>query len=179
MGYAMGSSTQNDTLTNATQNSAGSNTNSYSTAQSSLQNQLMQAFASMLPATANGGLSPNVQNMETANANQINENSQSVGTQMNRYLAARGFGKSGTMGEAAEQTQLGRASALGANASAASGTQLSFDQSLLSDSLAAAFTSMGSTATANSQNYSNVYGTGSSSSGGGGLNLTFGGGGGD
>jgi hypothetical protein len=117
--------------------------------------------------------------METANANQINENSQSVGTQMNRYLAARGFGKSGTMGEAAEQTQLGRASALGANASAASGTQLSFDQSLLSDSLAAAFTSMGSTATANSQNYSNVYGTGSSSSGGGGLNLTFGGGGGD
>jgi hypothetical protein len=148
MGLSLGGSTSSGSSNSTTSNN-GTTATTYSQGQSSLQSQLMQAFSSMLPGVSNGGLSPNVQNMETANANQINQNYSTVGDQMNRYLAARGFGKSGSVGKAAEQTELSRQGALGTNASNASGQQLSFDQSLLTDSLAAAFAGMGSSTSNN------------------------------
>ncbi len=174
VGYSTGGQTHtNDSTTTAS--SSGSTANTYSGGQLSLQDQLMQAFSQMLGGVSNGGLSPNVQAMETGNANQINQNYQSVGDQMNRYLAARGFGKSGSVGKAAEQTALSREGALGTNASNAAGTQLSFDQSLLSDSLAASFASMGTSGSASSSSNNYTATTGHTGSAGAGASLTFGG----
>lgn len=138
MGLSFGTTSNNS-------QSQASQQGTYSAGQSSLQNSLMQAFSSLLPGITSGSLSPNVQNMETANANQINQNYSSVGQKMNRFLAARGFGQSGQTGQVATQTELSRQGALGANASNASGQQLSLDQSLLTDSLLAAFNKIGTT----------------------------------
>lgn len=144
MGLSLGGSSSKTSSTGTTSSSGVSN-NNYSAGQTSLQDQLMSAFASMLPGISNGNLSPNVQNMQTANANQINTNYSTVGERMNRFLAARGFGQSGQTGKAQLQTELGRQGALAQNASNASGQQLDFDKALLSDALSAAFQATGST----------------------------------
>lgn len=175
MGFFTEGNTSGTSATSGSSNTQGSTANTYSLAQGNLQNQLMQAFTQMLGGVQNGGISPNVQAMETGNANQINQNYQSVGDQMNRYLAARGFGKSGSVGKAAEQTELSREGALGTNASNAAGTQLSFDQSLLSDSLAASFASMGTSGSASSSSNNYTATTGHTGSAGAGASLTFGG----
>jgi len=146
------------TSTNST--ASGSTAGTYSPAQSSLQNSLMQALSQLLPATANGSVSPNVANMETANASQINQQYNGMGDQMNRYLAARGFGQSGQTGQAAEQTNLAREGALASNTSAASGQQLGLDSTLLSDSLSAAFQQIGNTSQGTTAGSSSGWGAG-------------------
>jgi len=133
--------------------SNASQSNTYTAGQSALQDQLMSAFSSMLPGVSGGGLSPNVQAMETGNANQINQSYSALGDRMNRFLAARGFGKSGATGKAAEQTELSRQGALATNAGNAAGTQLNFDQSLLSDALLASFNKIGSTGTTSGSSF--------------------------
>jgi hypothetical protein len=145
--------------TNSSSTSSGSNSNTYTAGQTSLQNSLMTALSQLLPAASNGSLSPNVQNTETANANSINQQYSQVGQNMNRYLAARGFGQSGSTGQAALQTELGRQGALAANESSASGQQLSLDSTLLSDSLQAAFNSTGSTSSGATSGSSSNWGT--------------------
>jgi hypothetical protein len=95
---------------------------------------------------ASGGLSPNVQATETAGADQINKTSAGLGDRMNKFLAARGFGKSGAAGSSALQTEIGREGALGTNASAAAGTQIGENNTLLSDALGFAFANPGQTA---------------------------------
>ncbi|GEM_PF-6574825 len=149
--------------TKTSSQATGSTQNTYTPGQSSLQDSLMQAFSTLLPGVASGAMSPNVTNIQTANANQINQNYAGVGDQMNRYLAARGFGQSGSTGKAAVQTDLARQGALAQNASNASGQQLSFDQSLLSDALGAAFQQVGNTSSGNTSGSS--FGWGVSGSG--------------
>jgi hypothetical protein len=157
--------------TKTSSQASGSTANTYSAGQSSLQDSLMSAFSQLLPGVASGSMSPNVTNMETANANSINQNYQGVGDQMNRYLAARGFGQSGSTGKAAMQTELGRQGALAQNASSASGQQLSFDQSLLSDALGAAFQNTGNTSTGTNSGSSFGWGASASISPAGSLGL--------
>jgi hypothetical protein len=138
MGLSLGGSSSNSQGTDSSQNT-------YTPGQSALQDSLMQAFSKLLPGVASGSMSPNVTAMQTGNADQINKSYDAVGTRMNRFLAARGFGQSGETGKAQLQTELGRQGALGANASNAAGQQLNFDQSLLNDSLLAAFNKVGTT----------------------------------
>ena len=116
----------------------------YAPGQMSLQDLLMKAFAAMVPGMATGTLSPNVQATETAGADQINKSYSTVGDRANRFLAARGFGKSGQVGKAALDTEVGRQGALAQNYTSAAGLQLNQNSAYLSDALAAAFASMGS-----------------------------------
>jgi hypothetical protein len=83
---------------------------------------------------------------------------------MNRFLAARGFGQSGSTGKAAVQTELGRQGALAGNNSAAAGQQLNFDQALLGDSLLAAFNKVGDTSSGTTSGSSFGWGAGLSGS---------------
>jgi len=131
--------------TSSKSSASGTTANTYTPGQTDLQSQLMSALGTLLPGITSGSTSPNVTNMETANANQINQNYSAMGDKMNRFLAARGFGQSGSTGKAAMQTELGRQGAQAANLSAGSGQQLSLDQSLLNDSLLAAFNQIGNT----------------------------------
>jgi hypothetical protein len=135
--------------TQSKSSATGTTANTYTPGQTDLQSSLMQALSTLLPGITSGATSPNVTNMQTANANQINQNYAGVGDQMNRFLAARGFGQSGSTGKAAMQTELGRQGALAQNASDASGQQLNLDQSLLSDSLLAAFNQIGNSSSQN------------------------------
>jgi hypothetical protein len=127
--------------------SSGTKTNTYSGDQSGLQSTLASIFQSLSPSLASGGISPNVQAMQTAGADQINKTSAGLGDRMTKFLAARGFGSSGTSGKTALQGELGRESALGANASAASGLQLQQNNQSLQDMLGFAFANPGQNTT--------------------------------
>lgn len=139
LGHAMGSTEQ------STQSDAS---NKYSSGQTSLQDSILKALGTFIPGLTSGVVSPNVTNLQTAGADQINKTSSGLGDRMQRFLAQRGFGKSGTSGKVALSTELGRESALGANASAASGLQLQQNSGMLSDALKAAFETMGSSGSA-------------------------------
>jgi hypothetical protein len=125
--------------------------------------------------------------MQTAGADQINKTSAGLGDRMQKFLAQRGFGKSGTSGKVALQGELGRESALGANASAASALQLQQNNTMLSDALQLAFSKIGQTSattgTANSSGWGTSTGYSTSLGGGGGSPgfsyVNNGGGGGD
>lgn len=132
---------------NAAGTKSGQDTSTYSGQQTDLQTMLSQVFASLLPSTASGGISPNVQALQTAGANSINSTAASSGDKMNRFLASRGFGQSGQVGQSQLQTELGRQSALGANASAASGLQLQQNNTALQSALNFAFANPGKSST--------------------------------
>jgi len=119
----------------------------YSPGQGGLQESVMAFLRSMIPGIASGGLTPNVAAMKTASADAINKESTGVGDRMNRFLAARGLGKSGQSGKVALETELGRESALAANESKFAGLQLDQNNTLLADALKAAFEAMGSSMT--------------------------------
>lgn len=157
MGLSMGA-----THGSTDSSSTGASGNTYTSGQSSLQDQLMAAFSKLLPGVASGSMSPNVTNMQTAKADQINQNYSGLGDKMNRFLAARGFGQSGQTGKAAMQTELGRQGALAANASAASGEQLNLNQSILSDSLLGAFNAIGATGNTTGSSSGTSFGVGAS-----------------
>lgn len=147
---ASGGETAGSTTGTSTGSTADTKTPTYTGDQSGLQALLSKVFSSLLPAAADGGISPNVQATETAANDQINKSSSTMGDRMNRFLAQRGFGKSGSTGKAALSTELGRESALGANASAAAGQQLQQNNTSLADALQFAFTNPGSQATGTS-----------------------------
>lgn len=140
MGFAAGGS---GTMGNA----SGSNTtsNTYSAGQSNLQDQFTSFLSKLIPSMSSGTLSPDVQAQSTGAADQINSTYSAVGDRLNRFLAARGFGKSGQTGQSQLQTELGRAGALAANSSAAATDQLQLNSSYLSDALQAAYKNIGST----------------------------------
>jgi hypothetical protein len=142
-GYSSGSSSSYQD-----QYGASTFTPTYTGQQSTMQQLLAQVFSSLLPAAQSGGLSPNVQALATANANSINQNYQSLTDRTNRYLAQRGFGQSGLVGQNALQTEIARQGSLAANLSNASGQQLTQNNTLLSDALNFAFMNPG-----NAQNY--------------------------
>jgi len=148
-GQAGGSSNTTTGSGTATANSSGTSaaTPTYTGEQSSLQSMLSQVFSSLLPAASSGGISPNVQAVQTAGADQINKTAAASGDKMNRFLASRGFGQSGQVGQSELQTELGRQAALGANASAASGLQLAQNNTALQDALTFAFQNPGKTGT--------------------------------
>jgi hypothetical protein len=158
VGLSLGASSgqASDTKTGT---SAGTSTSNFSPWQTLLQSGLGNTLTSLLSGVTSGGLSPNVQNMETANANQINETSEGTGTALNKQLAARGFGKSGQTGSAALSTELNRQSSLAQNASNASGLQLNQNQGFLSDALMAAFNSMGTSTTGSTTSNEQTQGT--------------------
>ena len=160
MGLSMGGTNTSSTA-NATQ------TPTFSAAQTSLQGLLSGALSSLLPQVSSGGISPNVQATETQSANQINQNYSSMGDRMNKFLAARGFGQSGSTGKAALQTELGRQGALAGNASSAAGQQLNLDSTYLSDALMAAYAVPGSVNTGNTSGNSSGWGVSASGSSGG------------
>jgi hypothetical protein len=154
----------------------GSESNTYSAGQTSLQDMLSQMFSQFfLPGLTSGAISPNVQAMQTAGADQINKTSAGVGDRMQKFLAQRGFAKSGTSGKVALQGELGRESALGANASAASALQLQQNNTMLSDALNLAFSKIGqtTTGTANSSGWGTSTGYSTSLGGGGGGNPNY------
>src|ERR1039458_5307095 len=94
---------------------SGTNTeqNTYSAGQTSLQDMLSKMFAQFfLPGLTSGAISPNVQAMQTAGADQINKTSAGLGDRMQKFVAQRGFGKSGTSGKVALSGELSRESAL-------------------------------------------------------------------
>jgi hypothetical protein len=103
--------------------------------QGSLQQTLSSVLQSLVPAVGSGGISPNVQATQTAADNETNQNYSSLGTRMNRFLAARGFGQSGQAGQTQLQTELSRQGAIGKNASNAANSQLGLDTGFLSDAL--------------------------------------------
>lgn len=133
---------QNSAQANTSQTSSQANT--YSGGQSALQDLITQHLSTLIPSMSSGTLSPDVQAQETGAADTINKTSASLGDRMQKFLAARGFGKSGQSGQVQLQTELGRQSALGANASAAGATQLQLNSSYLSDALQAAYAKLGS-----------------------------------
>jgi hypothetical protein len=136
-----GQSAQQSASTSGTSNSTSTPT--YTSDQSGLQTMLSSLFKTLMPAATSGSISPNVQAMQTAGADQINKTSAGLGDRMQKFLAQRGFGSSGTSGKVALQGELGRESALGANASAASGLQLQQNSTMLADALAMAYANPG------------------------------------
>ncbi len=144
---ASGGATSGSTSGTSSGTTADTKTPTYTPGQSGAQTGLAQLFQSLLPSLSSGGISPNVQAMQTAGADQINKTSSGLTDRMNRFLAQRGFGSSGSTGKVALQGELGRESALGANASAASGLQLQQNNTSLADLLAFAFANPGSAST--------------------------------
>jgi hypothetical protein len=135
---------------------------------------LSTVLQSLLPSVASGGTSPQVQALETQNANQINKTSSTTGDAMQRFLASRGFGQSGQSGQVALQTELGRQAALGANGSNAAGLQLQQNNQTLADALNFAFNTPGSSTTKTGSTFDT--GTGSATASGSSSNWGFGGG---
>jgi len=151
MGLSFGSTSSNS-------NATGTNTPTFSSSQSGLQSTLASLLQSFMPATGQTGLSPNVQAQETGSANTINQSYSQLGTRMNRFLAARGFGQSGQSGQTQLQTELGRQGALATNASNAAGQQLNLGSTYLSDALQLAFADPGSTSSGTTSGSSSGYG---------------------
>lgn len=139
----IGSSTSARTGTTAT---SGTSTPSYSPAQTGLQNQLLTTLGDL----AGGSASPELQAMKTQSADQINQNYSGLGDRMNRFLAARGFGQSGSVGKAQLQTEVARQGALAGNESNYANLALQEQNTALSDALRAAYIP-GSTSTSGYQ----------------------------
>lgn len=179
LGASGGSSSSSTNTTqaqtqNTSQSGQGSTTTTYAPGQANLQDLLMKALSSMIPGMSSGSLTPNVQAMETGSADQINQSYQSLGDRANRFLAARGFGKSGQVGQTQLKTELAREGALGTNASNAAGLQLSQNQNFLSDALQAAFASMGSSYNQIGSGVANTNTTGTSDTSGSGWGVGMG-----
>lgn len=142
--------------------SSGSQANTYSPEQTALQTGLSKLFSSLLPGIASGTMTPDVTAAKTGAADSINKTYSGLGDRMNRFFASRGFGQSGTAGKAALQTELGRAGAIGTNEANFAGIQLDQNNKLLTDALAAAYQTLGSSFTQQGTGNSSGWGIGSS-----------------
>jgi hypothetical protein len=111
------------------QTASSTSTPSYSPLQTGLQTTLGTYLQSLMTP---GQTSPAVTAQQNQSADQINRTYAGLGDRMNRFLAARGFGKSGKVGQAALQTELGRSSALAGNSAAYGKTNLDLQQNAAS-----------------------------------------------
>lgn len=159
MGLALGGST-GGTSSSSNSSSSGSTSNVYSPGQTSLQSMLTSALGTDVAAGTSGQLSPGVQAGETNAADQINKTSSGLSSRVNNFLASRGFGSSGTSGQMNLQEELGRQSALGANAANFAQVQQNANSTNLLAALNNAFTSLGtsSAATGSSSGKSSSWG---------------------
>jgi len=142
MGLSYGSQS-GQTASNTSQSTSGT----YAPAQSAVQGQLGGTLSSDLSAASGGTLSPGVTAGETAADNEINQTSSGLTNRVTQMLAARGFGPSGTTGQATLQGELNRESQVGSEAGIAQGQQQSLNSNNLLAALNYAFTSLGSTGT--------------------------------
>jgi hypothetical protein len=119
----------------------------YSPGQTAIQNQVGTNLSSDLAAAAGGTLTPGTVAQETAADDQVNKTASGLTDRVNSFLAARGFGKSGSTGKATLEGELGREGQIGNNAATFAGQQNGLNQSNLLAALNYAFTQLGSTAT--------------------------------
>jgi hypothetical protein len=133
-----------------TSSSTSTSTPGYTPLQSTAQGSIWSTLSNLL----GGSASPEITSMQTQAANQINQNYSGLGDRMNRFLAARGFGKSGKVGQLQEQNELSRQGALAGNASNFANTALNEQNTALSDALSFAFTNP-SNSSANASTYTN------------------------
>ena len=122
----------------STSSSSGtsSSTPSYTPGQTDLQASLAGYLGNLLTP---GTTSPAVTAQKNQSADTINKTYAGLGDRMNKFLAARGFGKSGKVGQAALQTELGRSAAIAGNDANYGAEQLNLQQSAASDALKMAF----------------------------------------
>jgi hypothetical protein len=144
MGASLGGS-YGSTSSQSTGKSDTTQANTYALGQTDLQTQLGKSLSSSLAASDAGTLSPGVQAQETASADQINKTAGGLTDRINSFLAARGFGKSGTTGKATLQGELGRESQLAGNQANFAQVQQGVNSSNLLAALNYAFTSLGLT----------------------------------
>ncbi len=157
MGLSLGGST-GGTSSSSTANSNTSNT--YSPAQTAVQNQTGANLSTDLAAAANGSLTPGTVAQETAADNQINQTSSGLTSRVIQFLAQRGFGQSGQTGQAALQGELGRESQIGSEAATADASENSLNSNNLLAALNYAFTSLGSSASGASSGNTSGWGIG-------------------
>jgi hypothetical protein len=150
MGLSFGGTTTNSTANAST-------TPTFTPQQTGLQSSLASLLQGLLPSVASGQNSPQVVGQQTQADNETNTNYNALGKRMNQFLAARGFGQSGQAGQTELQTNLAREGALGTNAANAGAEQLNLDQSYLSDALALAFNTPGSSSTGSTSGSSSGY----------------------
>jgi hypothetical protein len=135
---------------------ASTSTPGYTPAQTSTQGSILEILNGLMKGSAG----PQVQAMQTQSADQINKGYSGLGERMNRFLAARGFGKSGQAGKVQLDTELGRQGALAGNNANFAKIGLDEQNTALQDALTAAYRPA-STTTTGSGNTTNV-GAGSS-----------------
>jgi hypothetical protein len=133
------------TSATSTGTSSGTQANTYGAPQTALQNRLGSSLASNLAASDAGTLSPGVAAQKTAAADSINKTSGGLLDRVNQFLAARGFGKSGTTGKATLQSELGRESQLAGNEANFAQVQQGVNSQNLMAALNYAFQSLGLT----------------------------------
>src|SRR5262249_50878371 len=113
LGALIGGFGNSQSARTSTSNSTSTSTSrpSYSVDQTAAQGTLWQRLQSLVQ----GSSSPDVRALQTQSADQINQGYVGLGDRMNRFLAARGFGKSGQAGSTALKTELGRQGTLANN----------------------------------------------------------------
>jgi hypothetical protein len=122
-----------------------SQSNTYSPGQLSIQDLLSQYLSKLFPSLASGTMTPTTQAATTAMADQINQNYSTLGDNLQKAYAARGFGKSGQAGDATLQTELARQGAQAGNLEAGASSQLQQNQQTLMDALNFAMSPIGAT----------------------------------
>jgi hypothetical protein len=142
MGFKLGGNYQHSSSSETIDSTkAGQQQYTYTPEQTALQSNLIGVLNQLLQ----GPNSPQIQALQTQSANQINSEYQGVGDRMNRFLAARGFGKSGQAGEAQLRTELGRQGALAGNSASYGQAGLQLLTTGLSDALTAGYKASGQT----------------------------------
>lgn len=156
MGLSLGGS-----MGGTTSSSTGSSTqtNTYDPTQDTTRGVIGTTLQDNLAAGNAGTLTPGVQAMETATADQINKTAKGTTDRVNQMLASRGFGPSGQTGQATLQGELARESAQGANSANYAGMQSQLNSQNLLAALNYAFTSLGSSASGISTGKSSQWGT--------------------
>lgn len=139
--------------------STGSDTTAktYAAPQTGVQNDLGTSLSKSLAAKDEGTLDPGVLAQKTQSADAINTQSSGLQDRLTRFLAQRGFGKSGESGKAVLSTELGRQAALGNNEANFANVQQTANGSNLMAALNYAFTSMGTNETGTSSGTSSGY----------------------
>jgi hypothetical protein len=165
-GGSYGQTSQSSTGTSNTQNT-------FSPTQTATQDLLGTGLQTALASSNAGTLTPGVAAQKTAAASQINKTAAGTLDRTNAFLASRGFGKSGTAGKAALQTDLARQGALGANEANFADIQQRLNSQNLLAALNYAFTALGQTARGTSTGKSSGWGLNA----GAGLSIPMGGGG--
>lgn len=155
----MGASLGGSYGSTSSQATSSSNLNkTFSAPQTLVQNQLGGNLSNDLAAANQGTLSPGVTAQKTQAADSINTEAGGLQDRVTKFLAARGFGKSGETGKATLQGELGRQAALGNNEANFAGQQNTLNQANLLAALNYAFNSLGQSATGSTSGDSSGWG---------------------